>query len=185
MYKFTHPQAIQYINEFVSSSEHIWINVALPYLFTNGCSAVNGCRQNKVQKAYKNNIIIHNNPNHSSPSINILCVCIIGIIIHKVSSSENVHPLLFSHIKIHWHICLDQFFTCKLCLIFASVHLSLIRIFSAILEDSNLHRLVYYKHTVFRFINWLIGFMRITCGSLWCFYHWWHPFTAEDPLVNK
>ncbi len=31
----------------------------------------------------------------------------------------------------------------------------------------------------------------ITYGLLWCFYQlfwlsfWWHPFTAEDPLVNK
>ncbi len=33
--------------------------------------------------------------------------------------------------------------------------------------------------------------MWITCGLLWCFYQlfwlwfWWHPFTAEDPLVSK
>ncbi len=31
----------------------------------------------------------------------------------------------------------------------------------------------------------------ITCELLWCFYQlfglsfWWHPFTAEDPLVSK
>ncbi len=31
----------------------------------------------------------------------------------------------------------------------------------------------------------------IICGLLWCFYQlfglsfWWHPFTAEDPLVSK
>ncbi len=31
----------------------------------------------------------------------------------------------------------------------------------------------------------------ITCGLFWCFYQliklsfWWHPFTAEDPLVSK
>ncbi len=40
-------------------------------------------------------------------------------------------------------------------------------------------------------VNWWIGFMWITYGLLWCFYQlfgltfWWHPFTAEDPLVNK
>ncbi len=36
--------------------------------------------------------------------------------------------------------------------------------------------------------DWLV---RITFGLLWCFYQpfglsfWWHPFTAEDPLVSK
>ncbi len=40
-------------------------------------------------------------------------------------------------------------------------------------------------------INWWTGVMRITCGLLWCFYQvfgrsfWWHPFTAENPLVSK
>ncbi len=35
------------IDEFVSSSEQICINVALHHLLTNGSSAVNGCRQNE------------------------------------------------------------------------------------------------------------------------------------------
>ncbi len=40
-------------------------------------------------------------------------------------------------------------------------------------------------------INWWIGVTWITFGLLWCFYQlfglsfWWHPFTAEDPVVSK
>ncbi len=40
-------------------------------------------------------------------------------------------------------------------------------------------------------VNWWTGVVWITCGLLWCFYQlfglsfWWHPFTAEDPLVSK
>ncbi len=44
---FTHPQAIQNVEDFVSSLEQIWRNVALHHLLTNGSSAVNGCRQNE------------------------------------------------------------------------------------------------------------------------------------------
>ncbi len=43
----THPQFIQDVDEFVSSSEQIWRNLALYHLLTNGSSAVNGCRQNE------------------------------------------------------------------------------------------------------------------------------------------
>ncbi len=45
--KCSHPQVIQDVDEFVSSLEQVWINLALHHLFTNGCSAVNGCRQNE------------------------------------------------------------------------------------------------------------------------------------------
>ncbi len=41
-----YPQINQDIDEFVSSREQIWRNVALHYLLTKGSSAVNGCRQN-------------------------------------------------------------------------------------------------------------------------------------------
>ncbi len=40
-------------------------------------------------------------------------------------------------------------------------------------------------------VNWWTGVIWITCGLLWCFYQlfglsfWRHPFTPEDPLVNK
>ncbi len=41
-----------------------------------------------------------------------------------------------------------------------------------------------------QYICWWTGVVWITCGLLWCFYQlfglsfWWHPFTAEDPLVS-
>ncbi len=41
------PQAIQDVDDFVSSLEQVWRNVALHHLLTSGCSAVNGCRQNE------------------------------------------------------------------------------------------------------------------------------------------
>ncbi len=47
--KCTHPQLIQ--DEFVSSSEQIWRNVALHHLLSNGFSAVNGCRQIESQNS--------------------------------------------------------------------------------------------------------------------------------------
>ncbi len=43
---------IQDIDEFVSSSEQIWRNVALHHLLTNGSSAVNGCRQNETPNSW-------------------------------------------------------------------------------------------------------------------------------------
>ncbi len=46
-FKFTHPQAIQDVDEFVSSSEKIWRNLELHNLSTNVSSVVNGCRQNE------------------------------------------------------------------------------------------------------------------------------------------
>ncbi len=45
-WKCAHPHAIQDVDEFVSSWEQIWRNVALHQLLTNRSSAVNGCRQN-------------------------------------------------------------------------------------------------------------------------------------------
>ncbi len=32
--------------------------------------------------------------------------------------------------------------------------------------------------------NWWTGVVWISCGLLWCL-DWRHPFTTEDPLVNK
>ncbi len=51
--KFAHPQAIQDVDEFISSSEQIWRNLALHHLPTNGSSAVNGCRQNESKQLIK------------------------------------------------------------------------------------------------------------------------------------
>ncbi len=62
--KFPHPQAVQDADEFVSSSEQIWRNVALHHLLTNGSSAVNGCRQNESPNSWlkhrNNPQVIHN-----------------------------------------------------------------------------------------------------------------------------
>ncbi len=51
-WNFTHPPVIQDIDEFVSSSEQIWRNVAFYHLLTNGSSAVNGCRQNESPNSW-------------------------------------------------------------------------------------------------------------------------------------
>ncbi len=47
-----YPQVIQDVDEFVSSSEQIWINLAFHHLLTNGSSAVNGCRQNESTNSW-------------------------------------------------------------------------------------------------------------------------------------
>ncbi len=60
---FTHPQAIEDVDEFVTSSEQIWKNLALHHLLTNGSSAVNGCHQNASPTSWYKH---HNNPHHSS-----------------------------------------------------------------------------------------------------------------------
>ncbi len=64
----THAQTMN-VDEFVSSSEQIWRNLASHHLFISGCSAVNGCRQNESpNRRYKHHI----NPHHSSPSVYIV-----------------------------------------------------------------------------------------------------------------
>ncbi len=64
--KCTHPQLIQ--DEFVSSSEQIWRNVALHHLLSMDlCSEwVPSDRESEQLKKH------HNNPHHSSPSVNTL-----------------------------------------------------------------------------------------------------------------
>ncbi len=59
-WKIIHAIAIQHADEFVSSLKEIWTKkIALHHLFTNGSSAVNGCRQNESPNSlYKH----HNNP---------------------------------------------------------------------------------------------------------------------------
>ncbi len=61
--KCTHPQTIQNIDEFVSSSEKIWINVSLCHFLTNESFAVDGCRYNESpnidKKHHKNPQVIH------------------------------------------------------------------------------------------------------------------------------
>ncbi len=45
--EISHPQAIQDVDEVVSSLQQVWRNLALNHLLTNGSSAVNGCCQNE------------------------------------------------------------------------------------------------------------------------------------------
>ncbi len=45
--KCTHRQAILDDQDFVSSTEQIWRNLAFHHFLTTGSSAVNGCRQNE------------------------------------------------------------------------------------------------------------------------------------------
>ncbi len=58
-WQFTHPQVIQDADEFVSSSEQIWRNLASHHLLINGSSAVNGCHQSQ-----RNPQEIHTTPVH-------------------------------------------------------------------------------------------------------------------------
>ncbi len=51
-WKCAHPQAIQDVDEFISSSEQIWRNLTLHHLLTNRSSAVNGCRQYEVPNSW-------------------------------------------------------------------------------------------------------------------------------------
>ncbi len=58
-WKFTHPQAIQDVNEFVSSLEQIWRNLALHHLLTNRLQWMGAVRM-RVQTTDENITIIHN-----------------------------------------------------------------------------------------------------------------------------
>ncbi len=49
-WKSAHPQVKMQMSLFLLQ---IWINVALHYLLSNGCSAVNGCRQNESKQLIK------------------------------------------------------------------------------------------------------------------------------------
>ncbi len=55
--KCTLLQAIQDVEEFVSSSEQIWRNTAFLHLLTDGSSAVNGCRQNECSNSWLKHLI--------------------------------------------------------------------------------------------------------------------------------
>ncbi len=61
---------IQDVDEFVSSSEQIWRNVALHHLLTSWSSVVNGCRQNESPNNYivNNQQVIHTAPVHQLTS---------------------------------------------------------------------------------------------------------------------
>ncbi len=51
--KCTHPKACQHVHNFIFLLEQIWRNLALRHLLTNGCFAVNGCRQNESPQLKK------------------------------------------------------------------------------------------------------------------------------------
>ncbi len=47
----------------------VWRDVALHQCLSNKCSVVNGCRQNESPNSWLKH---HNDPHHSSPSVNVL-----------------------------------------------------------------------------------------------------------------
>ncbi len=129
-------------------------------------------------------------------------------IIHNIaSSSEQVHPLLSSNIKIHRHLCLGLFWAVLACNSAWSVHISLMiqtrlfhrakqyyRLRTRILVRNNNVKL---KNLIYIFVSWkcsvslqilqidwlLLYYCDVFISSLDSF--WRHPFTAEDPLVSK
>ncbi len=118
------PQAIQDVDELVSSSEQIWRNVALYHLLTNGSSAVNGCRQNH----HNNPQVIHTTQIHQLMScevesrIYVRNKSIIKMFFNFKPSlldkkSRSPSPVVL-HIKISSEL-LWTVFTCKWCLICA------------------------------------------------------------------
>ncbi len=106
---FSPLQAIQDVDEFVSSSEQIWRNLALHHLLTNGSSAVNGCHQNERQTADKNITVIHKTTVHQLMSCeltscmfvrnSVLLVNNCDVLISSLDShSDGTHSLQM----IHW-----------------------------------------------------------------------------------
>ncbi len=75
--KCTYSPAIQDVDEFVSSSEQIWRNLALHYLLTYGSSAVNGCHRMRVQTAVWNlEKIVHTTLAHQLTAYEVKsCIC--------------------------------------------------------------------------------------------------------------
>ncbi len=79
LFLFTHPQAIEDVDEFVTSSQQIWRNVALHHLLTNGSSALQwmGAVRMRVQPADTNITITHTTPvfqSHNFLWIENMCV---------------------------------------------------------------------------------------------------------------
>ncbi len=79
-WKITHPQAIQDIDEFVSSSEQIGRNSILHQLLCNRASSVNGCRRNESPNSlYKHHTIpqvIHSILWNDKPLISMLFIAL-------------------------------------------------------------------------------------------------------------
>ncbi len=99
--------------------------IALHHLLISESSAVNGCLRMRVQTANKNIKTAHTTPVHqhlvtwkaaclyeTNPSLrhfnfkSSLLAKKHSIIHYNIPSSEKVHSLLSTHIKIHQHFCL-------------------------------------------------------------------------------
>ncbi len=104
----------------VCSSEQLWRNVALHLLFTNGSSAVNGCRQNESKQLYNNPQLINTTPVQQLPSCEVKICCVCDKQIHHYCvltlnrsfqiKYESIHNT-FSSEKATWfrrELCTDQ-----------------------------------------------------------------------------
>ncbi len=94
--KCTHPQTIQYVDEFVSLLEQIWRNIASNYLLINGSSTVNGCSQHESWKK----ITISNSHNFSPPTDDW----------HKwdLAQEPNLLRVLTKQANDSWHACFSS-----------------------------------------------------------------------------
>ncbi len=115
----------------------------------------------------------------------------LSIMNNNALSSENIHPLLSSHIKIHQQIWtnLDSFhLETVLPCIFQGDKMTCNR---KQCSEAKIFWCIFILQTCsFSFHKTLIDSLE-SCELLWCFYQpfelsfWWHPFTAKDPLVSK
>ncbi len=92
-WKFTHPQAIQDVDEFVFSSEQIWRNLELDHLLISRSTAMNGCRQN-AHIADKNITIINNKSIIMFPPVSIPVVL----------SHQNPLTYMFRMVLYYFHL---------------------------------------------------------------------------------
>ncbi len=139
-----------------------WRNLALHHLLTNGSSAVNGCRQKRVQTADKNITIIQKYKQKTVQN----------------SSKQICLWILMWEDKKRWTFSPEEAL-----LWIMNSNIGQKRQFKV---KKRLDGFVHYKDAVFHKI--LIDGLEC-CGLLWIvvmFYQlfglsfWWHPFTAED-----
>ncbi len=105
-------------------------------------------------------------------------------IIHNAFSGEKVHPLLFSHINVHKHICLELFGTFSLSLVIQTswlfFHCRILAgnmseyenvLMDLFLTNRHLFTLHYINWWTFtsQDVNSWAGVTQIICGLLWCF----------------
>ncbi len=90
----------------INASKSMWLHMNNYFLL----KLKSVCFNNQILFFFLNNVVFFNF------ELSLLA----KIAVHKVSSSEKIHPLLSSYTKIHQHICLKLFwtvFTCKKTLI--------------------------------------------------------------------